>query len=411
MTDETYKKTLNFYDVLLATIGYIFGAGIFAVIGTASKYGKQFTWLAVILCLLLVIPTGMSYSELASVFKTNGGQYHYIKETMNDEIAMLSGYSMALAQIISLTAITFAMSKYISTIVKIPKFIISSFLLILFATINYCGIRNSMLYTQICTGIEFLALFIIMMFGLKNVSPKMFDMSELKKTDITNIIFASAIFSFAFLGFEIAVDLTEETINAEKTIPLALLSGIIISAIFYFFIVISSISSIGWKKLSLSSAPLADVARKILGSLGYKIVFLIAILSMSSGILLGHISASRSIHAMAREIKMPFNLSEIDKTTNTPLNAIIAVTIISLFGLCMGNLENSIIVSNIATLIVFLLINISVILLRLQKPDIERKFKIPFSVNNIPLPAILGIFSTSIMIMLLIIKPSLLQKL
>ena len=155
---------------------------------------------------------------------------------------------------------------------------------------------------------------------------------------------------------------------------------------------------------------MADVARKLLGAYGYKIVFFIALMSMSSSILLGHISASRSIHAMAREIKMPFNLSEIDKTTNTPLNAIILVTVISLFGLCMGNLENSIIISNIATLIVFLLINISVILLRLQKPDIERKFEIPFSINNVPLPAIVGIFSTVIMLTLLVVKPSLLNK-
>ena len=92
-------------------IGYIVGAGIFAVIGTASKYGKQFTWLGIILCLLLVIPTGMSYSELASIFKTNGGQYYYVKEAMNDELALISG-TMIITQILSLTAITFAISNY-----------------------------------------------------------------------------------------------------------------------------------------------------------------------------------------------------------------------------------------------------------------------------------------------------------
>ena len=60
---------------------------------------------------------------------------------------------------------------------------------------------------------------------------------------------------------------------------------------------------------------------------------------MSDNILIGHVSTTRTIQAMAREIKMPFNLSEIDKTSNTPVNAIIFVTLISLFGLCIGNLE------------------------------------------------------------------------
>tara|TARA_S200000501_G_C20839670_1_gene750999 strand:- start:31 stop:1263 length:1233 start_codon:yes stop_codon:yes gene_type:complete len=410
MTDETYKKTLNFYDVVLATIGYIVGAGIFAVIGTASKYGKQFTWLAVILCLLLVIPTGMSYSELASIFKTNGGQYYYVKETMNDELALISGYTMIITQILSLTAITFAISNYASTIIKIPKFLFSSIILIFLAFVNYCGIRNSMLYNHFCTFFEITVLLLIILFGFKNISPNMFDISEIKKTDITNIIFSAAILSFAFVGFEITTELTEETINAEKNIPLALMTGVTISALLYFFIIITSISNIGWKKLSTSAAPLAEVANKILGGIGHKLVFIIAILSMSNNILIGHISTTRTIQAMARAIKMPFNLSKIDKSSNTPLNAIIFVTLISLFGLCMGNLENSVIITNITTLILFLFVNISVILLRIQKPNIERKFKIPFSINNIPLPTILGIFSSLTMLVLLITKPSLLKK-
>ena len=299
MTDQTYKKTLNFYDVLLATIGYIVGAGIFAVIGTASKYGKQFTWLGVILCLLLVIPTGMSYSELASIFKTNGGQYYYVKETMNDELALISGYTMIITQILSLTAITFAISNYASSIIKIPKILFSTIILVFLAFVNYCGIRNSMMYNHFCTFFEIVVLLLLILFGFKNISPSIFNVTEIKKPDITNIIFSAAILCFAFVGFEVTTELTEETINAEKNIPLALMSGVTISALLYFLIIVTAISNIGWKKLSTSSAPLADVASKILGGIGHKLVFIIAILSMSNNILSASVITSSCIEADA----------------------------------------------------------------------------------------------------------------
>ncbi len=408
MTDQKYDKTLTYIDVLFTTIGYIVGAGIFAVIGTATKYGKQFTWLATILCLLLVVPTGLSYSELASVFKTNAGQYYYVKETMNDNMALISGYTMIITQILSLTAITFALSSYANTVIKIPKMMLSSIILLIVAFINYCGIRNTMHFNYFCTSVEIIVLLFLGLFGLKNVSPKMFDVSELTKDKMHNLIFATAILSFAFVGFELTTELTEETINPEKNIPAALLSGVGVSTLLYFLIIISSIGAIGWKRLASSSAPLADVANKIIGKLGYNIVFIVAIISMFNNILIGHVSTTRTIQAMSRNVKMPFNLDKIDEQTKTPLNAIILVTLFSIFGLCMGNLENSVIITNITTLILFLFVNVSVILLRIQKPNVERKFKIPFSVNNIPISAILGIFSTLLLLTILVKKPKLL---
>ena len=59
-----YKKQLTYIDIVLATVGYTIGAGIFAVLGIASKYGKEYTWLSIAICGFLAICTGLSFSEL-----------------------------------------------------------------------------------------------------------------------------------------------------------------------------------------------------------------------------------------------------------------------------------------------------------------------------------------------------------
>lgn len=409
MTDNKLNKTLTFFDVFVVNIAYIVGAGIFAAIGLSSKYGKQFTWLALVVCLMLVIPTGLSYAELASVFKSNGGQYYYVKETMNDELALVSGYLMIITQILSISAITFALTNYLTSIVKVPKLMVSSLILTAIGVINYLGIETSMFFNFLFGGTTISLLFMIGLLGLKNFDKSIFDISKLGGKDIPNILFSSAILSFAFFGFELTTELTEETIDAEKNIPRALISGILFSAVLYFLLIVTSLSNLSWKKMSKSTTPIVDLARNVLGGFGGKLAMFLAIVSMLDNILVGNISTSRTIQAMSRSVKMPLNLSKIDSKTKTPLNSIIFVTIGSILGLCMGNFENSLILTNITTLILFLFVNISVILLRIQKPDIERKFKIPFSINNIPIPAVFASIITLLMIVMLMLKPQILK--
>ena len=85
----TLKKELNLTDVSLATAGYIIGAGIYAIIGIASKYGKNYTWISILISGISAICTGLSYSELATMFNQNAGEYIYTKEAFNGNVASM----------------------------------------------------------------------------------------------------------------------------------------------------------------------------------------------------------------------------------------------------------------------------------------------------------------------------------
>ena len=47
--------------------------------------------------------------------------------------------------------------------------------------------------------------------------------------------------------------------------------------------------------------------------------------------------------------------------------------------------------------IAFALINLSVIRLRFSRPEMHRPFRIPFNIGKVPLPAVLGFLSTSLL--------------
>ena len=108
----------------------------FDIAHMTSMYLGTFTWFSILLCGILATCTGLSYSELASMFPKNGGEFFYVKEAMNDDLAKFTGFIILFTEILSVTAISFALSGYISKYVKIPVNAMASILILIFSFLN-----------------------------------------------------------------------------------------------------------------------------------------------------------------------------------------------------------------------------------------------------------------------------------
>ncbi len=384
----TYNKTLNIYDVTLATAGYVIGAGIYTILGVASKYGKDYTWLSVILSGILAICTGLSYSELSSMYNDNSGNYIFIREAFGNSWAKTSIYIFLVGQLLIQTSVSLGLGEHVYTFIPIHPKLIASILIILFSYINYSGIRQSITYNNIATILEIGGLVLISYIGFMNTNNAT-NYGNIQK-NIYPILIGATILNFAYTGYDGAIQLSEETINPGKTIPQGMINGIILTIILYTSVAFSATKSIGWEQLSQSKTPIADIASSILGSkTGYFMIF-IALISMSNTLLMGNITASRFIQSVSKYVKVPFNLDKIDRKTKTPLNSIIIFTVISVVALIIGDLEKITTYSNIAIVIIFIFINLAVVKLRIKDPKKKRQFRIPFNINNIPITALVG---------------------
>ena len=386
------SQELGFLDISLATSGYIIGAGIYAIIGIASKYGKKYTWISVIISGIIAICTGLSYAELASMFEKNNSIYLYTKEAFNDHIATFMRYTSLFGEITALSTVALGLGQYISSIINVKQKLISIILIISMGYLNYSGIRNTANFNNTSTIIEISGLLAIILFGMKYVGKKTFDVSSLNMDSIYPILVGTSVINIAYIGYDVIIHLSEETKNPKYNIPYGMMSGILLTIVLYSLVTLVAISSIGWKALSSSKAPIADVARHILGSTGGKIIFFIATISMLNTLLMGNVGASRLLHSIIEDspTKLPFNLTEVDKETNTPYKSIFMVTLCSVLVLFCGNLEKVTSYTNISTLLIFIIVNIAVVKMRLTKPIDKSKFNIPFNIYNVPVSAIIG---------------------
>lgn len=92
-------------------------------------------------------------------------------------------------------------------------------------------------------------------------------------------------------------------------------------------------------------------------------------------------------------------LTRIDERTNTPIVAIVAVTAVAMAFGAIGNLRVVAAISNIAIMIVFIMVNVALLRVRTLH-HADPPFSIPLSVGRFPVTAILAVAGVLVLLVL-----------
>jgi APA family basic amino acid/polyamine antiporter len=245
------------------------------------------------------------------------------------------------------------------------------------------------------------------------------DLYEIPSNIVISVLLASTgLIFFAYYGFENIVNISEETKNPTRVIPKAVIFSIIITTVVYVIVAFAVTALVEWKELSQSQAPLALVAERALGKNGDFILSVIALFATSNTCLMMLIAGSRIIYGMSKgERKLGYNplsssssassvfpsiLARVHGTRKTPWIAIIITMILGAIIVILsgGNISKIANVSVFGIFIVYALVNLSLIVLRLRKPNLKGDFVSPISIKgNFPVLAAIGL-ATSIAILM-----------
>ena len=163
------------------------------------------------------------------------------------------------------------------------------------------------------------------------------------------------------------------------------------SGILYILVSLAVVRVVNWEELATSSAPMAMVAERGLGSQAHLLLSSIALFAITNTVLITLIAGSRIFYGMAREKVFPSILEKIHFKTKTPWIAVIVIFVTSVTFTFIGDI---VIVANItvfAIVITFASVNLAVIVLRYTEPDIERKFKVPINIGKFPILPLFGL--------------------
>ncbi|MBU3896570.1 MAG: APC family permease [Nanoarchaeota archaeon] len=386
------KRNITLFEATMYCLCVIIGAGIYVLIGVAAGEAGNVTWLAFLFAALIAGCTGLSYAELSSKLPYNAAEYTYSKEAFESKkFAFGIGWFKLITAIIAAAAVSLGFGGYFSGLFGVSP-LIGAILIVLTALFfNIYSVKGTLKISALFVGITIFGLLLIIFTGFGYVG----SIDYLDFTFGWNGVFtAAALIFFAFLGFEDVANLSEETKNARKVLPKAIIISIIVSTIIYTLVSLVSISVVPWNELAVSASPLTLVAEVTMGATGALLMSILALFATGSTIFVLFFAYSRMIFGMAEKGSLPLIFMKISKKKRIPYIALICVGIITILFILLQDLKFVASLTDFGALFVFMFVNLSVIVLRYRKPHLHGQFKVPLNIGRFPiLPAIGAGFS------------------
>ncbi len=388
------KRRVSLFALTAYGVGNVLGAGIYALIGEVVGITGNLSWLSFILASVTGALTGLSYAELSAMFPKSAAEFVYTEEAFKIRtLSFILGWIIIFSGIFSAATVALAFSSYLSGFFGIDSVYLLIFfailLVLILSGINIVGIKTSTRTNILFTLIEASGLIIIIIIGFPFFgSVNYFELPT--AASFTAVFSAVALIFFAYIGFEDIANIAEEVKEPHRNLPKAIVYSIIITTILYCLTAISVVSILPYNEIATSEAPLRDVAAEVLGSAGGIIMSLIALFATANTVLIMLIVTSRMMYGMARDKALPEGLSKISPKYRTPVIAVFLTMIFTIFPIFFGDISIVAHATVFGVLINFFLVNISLIALRKNQPDLERPFKIKPSIKGVPIIALLG---------------------
>ena len=202
----------------------------------------------------------------------------------------------------------------------------------------------------------------------------------------SGILRGAGVIFFAYIGFDAVSTAAQEAKNPKRDMPIGILGSLGISTVLYILVAIVLTGVVSYTKLNVAD-PIA-VGVDAMGDMMWlrHIIKIAALAGLSSVVLVLLMAQPRIFFSMSKDGLLPPVFSKVHHKFKTPyissmITGVVALTL-------AGTLPISVLheLVSIGTLFAFVIVCVSVIVLRVKKPEVHRPFKTPW----VPLVPILG---------------------
>jgi amino acid transporter len=382
------KPTLGPVQLLFYCVGVIVGAGIYSVIGSAAGLAGQGLWLSFMLAAGVALLTGLAYAEMATSFPHAGAEYIYVRRAFPQStfLSFAVGLLILIGGAATAATVAVAFGGYLRTFLDLPIAWSAVALLAACTLLNVRGLRESSWVNVVFTCVELsgLALVIAAGFSHGNVA------APLAASIQPGVFPAAAVLFFVFLGFEEIANLAEEIHEPQRNLPQAIFLSIGITTALYALVSLAVMVLATPAELAASAAPLTVAIAKVWPAAA-GVLSAIALFATANTVLITLIATSRLAFSLARDDELPTIFARVSHARQSPWVGAILAFAISVALLPVGDLKILAELSSFVALLAFLVVNLTLIVLRFRLPDHKRPFRVPLAVGRLPVIPLLAI--------------------
>jgi len=425
--ENRLRRILGPIQLTSLGVGAIIGTGIFVLTGKAAhdNAGPALI-LSFVVSGIACVFAALCYAEFASMVPVAGSAYTYAYATMGELFAWIIGWDLVLEYTVVSATVAHGWSAYFQDFIGIfgrhvphglagapfdydpalgrtlltgswldlPAIVIT----IVITAILVKGIRESASFNAAIVGIKVAIVFFVIIvgafyvntanwhpfapFGFTGIS--FFGKTVLGQSDAgghpLGMLAGAAIIFFAYIGFDSVSTHAEEAKRPHRDVPIGIISSLVVCTVLY--IVVSGVLTgmVRYDKIDIN-APVSNAFKQVGLPWAEGIVSLGALAGITSVLLVMMLSQPRVLLAIARDGLLPQSFfGAVHPRFRTPWKTTIATGIVVAIGGAFLPLRILAELTNIGTLLAFVMVCVSVLIMRYTNPNAERPFKAPLGI-------------------------------
>ncbi|WP_086695189.1 amino acid permease [Streptomyces recifensis] len=387
-------RSLGLWQLTAIGVGGIIGAGIFTLAGTVAN-GKAGP--AVVVSFLIAgfasACAALSYAEFAGMIPKAGSAYTYGYAVLGEFVGWFIGWDLLLEYTAIVAVVAIGISGYFSFLVEeagadVPAWMLgapgtgsghrvdlfAAILCLLIAWLLNRGMKSAARFETFVVALKVLVVLLVIVVGFFHINTANYH--PFFPFGISGVFTGAATVFFAVFGYDAMSTAAEESKDAQRHMPKAIIYSLVISMVLYVAACLVLTGMQNYKDIDPESGFSSAFKSVGLGGLADVIAVgaIIGILTVMFTFMLG---VTRVWFSMARDGLLPRWFAKTHPTRHVPTRVtwIVGVGAAAIAGFVpIGEAAE---LTNIGILLAFVVVCVAVIVLRYRRPDLPRGFRTP----------------------------------
>jgi len=397
------ERRLNLFDATMIIVGNIIGVGIFTTTGLIADALPNPTVIISVWVLggALTLCGALTYAELGAALPRAGGEYVFVKEAYGPLFGFLNGWTyFSVGNPGSIAAMAIGLSFNVqrfwprasltSDLVKIPfvgqslRFsagqALAILIILLFSTINYCGVRAGSLTQNVLTVAKLGAILAIAILGFLLGTGSWHNLAHAQTGPapagfLGQLSLAMVAVIFAFTGWFTSTYVASEIKEPQRNVPYSIIWGTLIVMTVYVLINVAYLYALPVEQMKGVVNVAETAARALFGDAASVYVSLAIVVSILGAINSVILTAPRIYFAMARDGLFFPMAARVHPRFKTPGNSIVIQAVWSCVLVLSGSFSQLLTYTVVAMLAFSIMTGSANLVLRRTRPHLGRPYR------------------------------------
>ena len=366
------RRVLGVWDLILYGIVAVTPSAPATVFGIAMRDSKGHAIDTILIAMVAMILTAVSYGRMAALYPSAGSAYTYVGRGLNAHLGFLAGWAMLLDYLfIPLFCVIYGTVSFQRLVPQIPYVISTALFAGAMTFANLRGIRTTARTSEIMVGGMMIVLLTFIALAIRHLFADGGMAAVISTTpfynpatfEIKSIATATSFAALTYLGFDSVTTLAEDVRNPKRNVMLAAVGVCVFTGLFGGLL--TYLAQLVWPDFNAFTnveTAFMDVTKRVGGPLLFSAMAILLVVANVGAGLTSLVGAARLLFGMGRDNVFPRRFfAHLSEKRNTPTYNIWLIGIVAFVGAQFMTVEITGELLNFGAFLGFMGVNLAVI--------------------------------------------------